>query len=90
MLRKEHPEKTWLNCGLDVLCVMFYYDGDDLARIIEKVLRKCSTSVHLAGYMFGTCGLDYNLNDTFINCPCSQKLELIRKINGLNKTCLDA
>ena len=42
MLKKEHPEKTWLNCGLDVLCVMLFYDGDDLARIVEKVLRKFS------------------------------------------------
>ena len=33
-------EKTWLNCGLDVLCVMLYYDGEDLARIVEKVLSK--------------------------------------------------
>ena len=54
MLRKEHSEKSWLNCGLDLLCVMLYYDGDDLSRIVEKVLRKFS--VHLAGYMFGTCG----------------------------------
>ena len=36
------PEKMWLNCGLDVLCVMLFYDGDDLARIVEKVLRKFS------------------------------------------------
>ena len=42
MLKKEHPDKTWLNCGLDVLCVMLFYDGDDLARIVEKVLRKFS------------------------------------------------
>ena len=54
MLRKEHSEKTRLNCALDVLCVMLYYYEDDLARIVEKVLRKFS--VHLAGYMFGTCG----------------------------------
>ena len=40
MLRKEHHEKTWLNCGLDVLCVMFFYDGEELARIVEKVLSK--------------------------------------------------
>ena len=45
MLKKEHPEKTWLNCGLDVLCVMLFYDGDDLARIVEKVL--CKFSFHL-------------------------------------------
>ena len=44
MLRKEHHEKTWLNCGLDVLCVMLFYDGDDLARIVEKVLSKCHSS----------------------------------------------
>ena len=31
MLKKEHHEKTWLNCGLDVLGVMLYYDGEDLA-----------------------------------------------------------
>jgi len=42
MLKKEHPDKTWLNCGLDVLCVMLFYDGDDLAQIVEKVLRKFS------------------------------------------------
>ena len=54
MLRKEHSEKTWLNCGLDVLCVMLFYAGDDLARIVEKVLRKFS--VHLAGYIFGRFG----------------------------------
>ena len=40
MLRKEHPEKTWLTCGLDVLCIMLYYDGEDLARIVKKVLSK--------------------------------------------------
>ena len=54
MLRKEHSEKTWLNCGLDVLCVMLFYDGDDLARIVEKVLRKFS--IHLVGYIFGRFG----------------------------------
>ena len=41
MLRKKHPKKTWLNCGLDFLCVMLFYDGDELARIVEKVLSKC-------------------------------------------------
>ena len=46
MLRKEHHEKTWLNCGLDVLCVMLFYDGDDLARIVEKVLSNCCSSEH--------------------------------------------
>ena len=40
MLRKEHPEKTWLICGLDVLCDMLFYDGEELARIVEKVLSK--------------------------------------------------
>ena len=40
MLRKEHSEKTWLYCGLDVRCVMLYYDGDELARIVEKVMSK--------------------------------------------------
>ena len=40
MLRKEHSEKTWLNCSLDVLCVMLYYDGEDVAIIVEKLLSK--------------------------------------------------
>ena len=44
MLRKEHHKKTWLNYGLDVLCIMLFYDGDDLARIVEKVLSKCRSS----------------------------------------------
>ena len=43
MLKKEHPDKTWNNCGLDVLCahVMMYYDGDELNRILDKVFSKC-------------------------------------------------
>ena len=45
MLQKEHHKKPGLaNCGLDVLCVMLFYDGDDLARIVEKVLSKCRSS----------------------------------------------
>ena len=42
MLRKEQNEKTWLNCRIDVLCVMLFYDEDNLAKIVEKVLSKCS------------------------------------------------
>ena len=53
MLKKEHPDKTWLNCGLDVLCVMLYFDGDDLARIVEKVLRQFT--FHLPGYIYVEC-----------------------------------
>ena len=59
MLKKEHPDKTWLNCGLDVLCAMLYFDGDDLARIVEKVLRKFT--FHLPGYIYVEC-LDKILN----------------------------
>ena len=41
MLKKKYHEKTWLNCSLDVLCVMLFYDGEDRARIVDKVLSKC-------------------------------------------------
>ena len=39
-LKGEHPTKKWQNCGTEVLCVMLYYDRDDLARIINKILGK--------------------------------------------------
>ena len=30
MLRNEHNENTWNNCGLDVLNVMLWHTGDEL------------------------------------------------------------
>ena len=47
MLKKDHHEKNWLNCGLDLLCIMLYYKGDDLARIVDKVLSLCTVWPHL-------------------------------------------
>ena len=40
LLKGEHPTKKWQNCGTEVLCVMLFYDGADLARIVNKVLGK--------------------------------------------------
>ena len=40
ILKGEHPTKKWQNCGTEVLCVMLYYEGADLARIVNKVLGK--------------------------------------------------
>ena len=38
IMKGEHPTKKWQNCGTEVLCVMLYYSGADLARIVDKVL----------------------------------------------------
>ena len=38
ILKGEHPTKKWQNCGTEVLCVMLYYEGAELARIVNKVL----------------------------------------------------
>ena len=38
LLRREHPTKKWQNCGTEMLCVMLYYDGAELAEIVNKVL----------------------------------------------------
>ena len=38
ILKGEHPTKKWQNCGTEVLCVMLFYDGAELARIVNKVL----------------------------------------------------
>ena len=38
ILKGEHPTKKWQNCGSEVLCVMLFYSGADLARIVNKVL----------------------------------------------------
>ena len=35
MPRKEHNEKTWNNCGLDVLSVMLRHTGDERVQIIN-------------------------------------------------------
>ena len=40
LLKGEHPTKKWQNCGTEVLCVMLFYDGADLTRIVNKVLGK--------------------------------------------------
>ena len=40
ILKGEHPTKKWQNCGTEVLCVMLYYEGADLAKIVNKVLGK--------------------------------------------------
>ena len=40
ILKGEHPTKKWQNYGTEVLCVMLFYEGDDLARIVTKVLEK--------------------------------------------------
>ena len=40
LLKGEHPTKKWQNCGTEVLCVMLFYDGTDLACIVNKVLGK--------------------------------------------------
>ena len=38
ILKGEYPTKKWQNCGTEVLCVMLYYSGAELARIVNKVL----------------------------------------------------
>ena len=38
IMKGEHPTKKWQNCGTEVLCVMLFYSGADLARIVNKVL----------------------------------------------------
>ena len=38
ILKVEHLTKKWQNCGTEALCVMLYYDGKNLARIVNKVL----------------------------------------------------
>ena len=38
ILKGEHPTKKWQNCGTEVLCCMMYYEGAELARIVNKVL----------------------------------------------------
>ena len=43
MLKGEHPTKKWQNCGTEVLCVMLFYDGAELTRIVNKVLGKHSS-----------------------------------------------
>jgi len=43
MLKGEHATKKWQNCGTEVLCVMLFYDGADLTRIVNKVLGKHSS-----------------------------------------------
>ena len=57
LLKGEHPTKKWQNCGTEVLCVMLFYDGDDLARIVNKVLGKtvnyCLKVVCVKAYIFG-------------------------------------
>ena len=57
LLKGEHPMKKWQNCGTEVLCVMLFYDGDDLARIVNKVLgksvNKCFKVVCVKAYSFG-------------------------------------
>ena len=57
LLKGEHPTKKWQNCGTKVLCVMMFYDGDDLARIVNKVLGKtvneCLKVSCVKAYSFG-------------------------------------
>ena len=38
IMKGEHPTKKWQNCDTEVLCVMLFYSGADLARIVNKVL----------------------------------------------------
>ena len=38
ILKGEHPTKKWQNCGTEVLCCMMFYDGAELARVVNKVL----------------------------------------------------
>ena len=58
LLKGEHPTKKWQNCGTEVLCVMLFYAGDDLARIVNKVLGNtvyyCLKLLYAKVYMY-TC-----------------------------------
>ena len=38
ILKGEHPTKKWQNCGTEVLCCMLFYEGAELARVVNKVL----------------------------------------------------
>ena len=38
ILKGEHPTKKWQNCGTEVLCCMMFYEGAELARVVNKVL----------------------------------------------------
>ena len=38
MLKKEHPTEDWQNCGTEMLCIMLYFDGDELVDTVNKVL----------------------------------------------------
>ena len=39
-MKGGHPTKKWQNCRTNVLCVMLYFDGAELARIVN-VWSKC-------------------------------------------------
>ena len=69
ILKGEHPTKKWQNCGTEVLCIMLYYSGAELARIVNKVLgmEEC-----LCVYVFFCLKKVHNLvcvNDKF-QCSC--------------------
>jgi len=38
LLKKEHQKETWNNCGTDMLCIMLYLEGEELAETLNIVL----------------------------------------------------
>ena len=47
ILKGGHPTTKWQNCGTQMLCVMLFYEGAELAIIVNKVLVNTVVVVYL-------------------------------------------